>query len=133
MFSFTPNEDLLVDVSIVSSVKNLSKASETVGFNATTKEQDKVKKYEEDMQTIENANFLPFVMETLGGRSVSTDKHLKKIAVSQAFYSGAPVAKTLSSLQLGLTAVFCREMARMWLENFPDESNAQETVFSVII
>ena len=114
-------------------MKNLSKASETVGFNATTKEQDKVKKYEEDMQTIENANFLPFVMETLGGRSVSTDKHLKKIAVSQAFYSGAPVAKTLSSLQLGLTAVFCREMARMWLENFPDESNAQEPVFSVVI
>ena len=133
VFSFTPNEDLLVDVSIVSSVKNLSKASETVGYNATSKEQDKVKKYEEDMQTIENAKFLPFVMETLGGRSVSTDKHLKKIAISQAFYSGAPVAKTLSSLQLGLTAVFCREMARMWLDNFPEETNAQETVFSVII
>ena len=111
----------------------LSKASQSVGYNAITKEQDKVKKYEQDMQTIENANFLPFVMETLGGRSVSTDKHLKKIAVSQAFYSGAPVAKTLSSLQLGLTAVFCREMARMWLDNMPDDMNMQDTVFTVTV
>ena len=133
VLSYTPNEDLLVDVSVVSSVKNLSKSSQSIGFNALTKENEKVKKYDQDMQSIEHALFVPFVMETIGGRSSSTDKHLKKIATSQAYFSGASVSTTLSALQLGLTAVFCREMARMWLDNLPDELHAQETQFAVLL
>ncbi len=117
IMSIQAGEDLLVDVAVTSSFNNVSEAAKTTGYNAQVKENSKIKKYEEDMEDLSGVKFMPFVIETMGGRGAMTEKLLLRIAMAQSYLSGSTVTVCLSNIKRGLTAVFCKQMAQMWKTN----------------
>ena len=123
ILSIEAGEDLLVDVAVTSSFNNVTEAAKTSGYNAEVKEKNKIKKYEEDMSDLTGIKFMPFVMETMGGRGAMTEKLLLRIAMAQSYLSGVSVSVCLSNIKRGLTAVFSKQMAQMWKINMEFDEN----------
>jgi hypothetical protein len=81
--SYAPDQDLFVDVSVVSC---FSASSENgMGAAATAREMDKRAYYQPDFDHIERADFHPFVIETMGGRSPVAYNLIGMIAAAQAY------------------------------------------------
>jgi hypothetical protein len=76
--SFTGPRDACIDVSIVSSFTHLDKAIKEPGFNAARAAGLKMSKYKSSCNQA-NLNFMPFVLESVGGFDAGCDKILKAI------------------------------------------------------
>jgi hypothetical protein len=116
VFSYAPDQDLYVDVSVVSSLAGAI-AIKGMGAAALARESDKRAYYQQDLDRYQRAVFHPFVIETLGGRSLEADNLLGINAAAQGFQSGKPTKDCRRLLEKGLTALFWQEMTRMWSHN----------------
>ena len=94
-----------VDVSIVSPFQHLAQSSSTPGFNAERQAAAKKTKYM-DLCHQHNMDFLPFVMESIGGFSQDCYIVLKLIGRRQAEVDGVPVSKAIGRLKQRISFVW---------------------------
>jgi hypothetical protein len=113
--SYSPGQDLYVDVSVVSCFT--SPTENGIGAAATAREMDKTASYKPDLDRIAGAVFHPFVIETMGGRSPVADNLIGMIAAAQGYQSGKPTKECRRVIEKGLTALFWQEMTRIWSAN----------------
>ena len=76
--NFVNGKTLCIDVTIVSSFKNLPDAASKMGFNVKDAAEKKITKYEDAVKQ-QQMEFLPFAMESLGGLDKGCDRILKFI------------------------------------------------------
>ena len=93
LFTFTPGQDLIVDVSVVSPFTNTHHAEAAVGHAANLREKNKRSTYAQELEGIHCALFTPFVMESLGGRGPITDRLMRQLASAQACLNGQTVSE----------------------------------------
>jgi hypothetical protein len=124
VISFTPGQDLILDVSVVTPFTNSHHSEAAVGHAATLREKEKRSTYAKELEGIHGALFTPFVMESLGGRGPITDRLLRQLACAQAYLSGQTVSECQRSLNKGLTALFWHEMTYIWQRQNCDGNGA---------
>jgi len=128
VFCYKDNKDLLIDVTVTSSFNNMSLARNHAGYNLKKRADEKMRKYEKDLDNMDNVDFMPFVIESLGGRSTHADKVLEKIALCQAHISGSSYNDCLNAVRTGFSAVFSHAMADMWSARM-DPELAKDAMF----
>jgi len=118
---YETNLDLLIDVTVVSSLQNVSKASQEPGFNAKNTEKAKRGKYQNELNLNpdigNNLSFQPFVVETLGGWTQVADEIIDKIAMAQSYYQEIPYKKLACSIRRKITTSLSKDLCTMWFSS----------------
>ena len=111
-----------VDVSIVSPFQNMRQSSKTPGYNADRRASEKIAKYGSRCEE-HGMDFLPFVMESLGGFHPDCNIVLRLIGRNQAEITRSPVRATTVRVKKFISLVWQMSLGRSLMDQVRDGNN----------
>jgi hypothetical protein len=120
VYNVQQNLDFLIDVSVVSPLSSsaLPNSSRKVYAAAEHMENAKIRKYKDGLMGLESrVHFIPFILETLGGWTKTTDYVIRRVAQCQAHNTDKPLSMCISNIENNISGVLSHFTAEMLLRN----------------